>query len=112
MAAAVGAIMAFGASTVIMKDVNRMQTADFYSASNSITSAILSVKTKYLKAYDDYMLCIRDKIEKNLIDVSGINKNSVIKFNLKLLLNQLNDDFYEIGQEIIKNKYEIAKSFS
>ncbi len=85
------AIIGAGATSVIMKDLNRMQREDFQSARLAVNCIYDDLKIDALRKFDKYMLKIRDRIEDNLTELRGEGKKVIVEHNTKIeIKNALN----------------------
>ena len=85
--AAAAFIVAAGGACVVMKDLNRMQCADFLSGRMAIQNVYEGITLEILDQYDDYIARIRERIEDNLIELTGANRQAIAKFNAQVEVN-------------------------
>lgn len=98
--------------TAIMNDINRLKRTEFHSAKNTIVSIYTQVKSNYLNTYDEAMELIRDRIENNLIAISGVNKKMFQRTNAMLAMNKIENSLDFISREVTKDSYDIRNAFS
>lgn len=111
VAAAVGVIAAGTTSVAVVQDINRLKRTELTSAKNAIISIQSKIKEKYLKAYDEAMQMIRDRIEDNLIAASGINKKAFKKTSALIAINKIDNDLDIICREVTRKAYDIRETF-
>lgn len=110
--AAAIAIIGAGATSVIMKDVNRMQREDFQSAKLTINSIYDNFKINILETYDIYMGRIRDRIEDNISEFSREHQKEIIEYNAKVEINNTLNLLDKISEEYAENVYGLESAFS
>lgn len=111
VATVAGIIVAGTVGVAIVQDINKLKRTELSSAENAILSIHSQVKTKYLKAYDEAMQKIRDRVEENLISNSGINKAMYKKTRAMIALNKIDGDLEYICREVTREAYDIREVF-
>ena len=81
--AAFGAVLMAGEAVSVIRELNRMQRDDFLSAKMALDRVYANLQMDELKAYDAYMDRIRDRIDDNLVALSGEGKKTIALFNAK-----------------------------
>ena len=110
--AAAIAIIGAGAASVVMKDLNRMQREDFQSARLAVNGIYDDLKQDALKKYDTYMERIRDRIEDNLVELSGDGKKVIVEHNAKVEINNALDLLDIISDKYAGDLYGVESAFS
>ena len=110
--AAAIAIIGAGAASVVMKDLNRMQREDFQSACLAVNGIYDDLKQDALKKYDTYMERIRDRIEDNLVELSGDGKKVIVEHNAKVEINNALDLLDIISDKYAGDLYGVESAFS
>ena len=105
-------MVAGGAVTAVIKDLNRMQRADFESAKMTIHSIYDNIQREALEQFDDFTNKVRERIEDNLTDLSGGNKTILTIYNAKVELNNLLDLLKNITEEYLAQSHDIGTYFS
>ena len=105
-------IIGAGATSVIMKDLNRMQREDFQSARLAVNGVYDNLKIDALKKYDTYMGRIRDRIEDNLTDLSGDGKKVIVEHNAKIEVNNALNLLDKISERHAGEVYGVESAFS
>lgn len=110
--AAAIAIIGAGATSVVMKDLNRMQREDFMSARLTVNGVYDDLKIDALKKFDIYMGKIRDRIEDNLTELSGDGKKVIVEHNAKIEINNALNLLDKISERHAGDVYGIESAFS
>lgn len=106
------AIVGAGATSVVLKDINRMQREDFYSAKLAIHSVYDNLKEKVLESYDADMEKVRDIMEDNLTSLSRDGKIIKSLYNAKVEVNNLLDLLDDISGRYAGDVYGLESAFS
>lgn len=106
------AIVGAGATSVVMKDLNRMQREDFQSARLAVNSVYDDLKIDALKKFDTYMERIRDRIEDNLTELSGDGKKVIVEYNTKVEVNNALNLLDTISEQHTGDIYGLESAFS
>lgn len=109
--AVAAAIIGAGAGSVVMRDLNRMQREDFMSAKATIDNIYDNVRDDALEKYDNYMEKIRDRIEDNIIDINGVERNAVDLLNAKIEVNNILNQLNELLDKYRKDVYGLIAAF-
>lgn len=106
------AIIAVGTTgAAVIQDINRLKRTEYYSAENAINAILAKIKINYLEFYDDVMKTFRDRIEQNIINVSGVNRQETKRFRAIIALNNINNDLDLIYGEVTRKSYDIGEAF-
>ncbi len=97
--------------TAIANDINRLQRAELGYAQNALYSMGSKIKTSYLNSYDEAMILIRNRLEDNLINISGVNKKMVQKTNVRITISNIEKDLDTICREVTKTSYDLRQAF-
>lgn len=111
VAAAAGVIVAGTTGVAVVQDINRLKRTELSSAQNAIVSIQSQIKTRYLESYDEAMQAIRDRVEENLISMSGVNKTMFKKTRAMIALNKIDGDLDCICKEVTRTAYDIREVF-
>ena len=111
-AAAAVVIVGSGAATAIMKDINRMQRADFESAKMVVNEIYDNIHREALERFDIFTNMVRERIEDNLADLGGGRKIIVTNYNAKVEVNILIDLISEITEEYLLDAHNVESYFS
>lgn len=106
------AIIGVGATSVVMKDLNRIQREDFLSAHLAVNSIYDDMKIDALRKFDAYMERIRDRIEDNLIELSGDGKKVIVEYNAKAEINNALNLLDKISGGHKDDVYGLGSTFS
>ena len=106
------AIIGAGATSVVMKDLNRMQRDDFQSARIAVNSIYDDLKIDALKKFDTYMERIKDRIEDNLTELSGDGKKVIVEYNAKVEINNALNLLDKISERHAGDVYGLESAFS
>lgn len=107
-----GVIVGLGAASVVMKDINRMQRADFESGRMVINGIYDNIKKAQLERFDNYSEMVRERIQSNLEDLGGENKVILNVLNAKIVVNNLLDHLEIITTEYQQRSHDITTYFS
>lgn len=110
--AAAIAIIGAGATSVVMKDLNRMQREDFQSARLAVNGVYDDLKIDALKKFDTYMERLRDRIEDNLTELSGDGKKVIVEYNAKVEINNALNLLDKISERHAGDAYGVESAFS
>lgn len=110
--AAAIAIIGAGATSVVMKDLNRMQREDFQSARLAVNGVYDDLKIDALRKFDTYMERIRDRIEDNLTELSGDGKKVIVEYNAKVEVNNALNLLDKISERHTGDVYGVESAFS
>lgn len=110
--AAAIAIIGAGATSVVMKDLNRMQREDFLSARLAVNGVYDDLKIDALKKFDTYMEKLRDRIEDNLAELSGDGKKVIVEYNAKVEINNALNLLDKISERHAGDVYGVESAFS
>ncbi len=105
-------VVGAGAVTAVLKDINRMQRADFESAKMAVYSIYDNIKRETLERFDIFTNEVRDRIEDNLADLGGGNKIVVTIYNAKVVVNNLLDILDSITKEYLAKSHGAESNFS
>lgn len=111
-ATAAGAIVGAGAAMAVIKDINRMQCEDFWSAKIAVCSIYDSLKKDELEKYEDCMDIIRERIEDNIIGLGGEGKKIIKAYNAKVEVNNALNLLEEFSEEYAKDIYGLESAFA
>lgn len=106
------AIIGAGATSVVMKDLNRMQREDFQSARLAVNGIYDDLKIDVLRKFDIYTGRIRDRIEDNLTELSGDGKKVIIEYNAKVEVNNALNLLDKISKRHTGDVYGVESAFS
>lgn len=104
-------IIGAGATSVVMKDLNRMQREDFQSARLAVNGIYDGLKIDALKKFDTYMERIRDRIEDNLTELSGDGKKVIVEYNAKVEVNNALNLLDKISERYTGDVYGVESAF-
>lgn len=110
--AVAAAIIGAGAASAIMKDLNKMQREDFLSAKNAANGIYDNIKFEALAKYDTYMNRVRDRIEDNIIELSGDGKKYIVEYNAKVEVNNALNLLEKISKDVAGGVYGVESAFS
>lgn len=110
--AAAIAIIGAGATSVVMKDLNRMQREDFQSARLAVNGVYDDLKIDALKKFDTYMEKLRDRIEDNLTELSGDGKKVIVEYNAKVEIYNALNLLDKISERHAGDVYGVESAFS
>lgn len=112
--AALGAVLIVGAgaASVVIKDINRMQRADFESGKMAINGIYDNIKKAQLDRFDDFARRVRSRIESNLEDLGGENKSIITILNAKMEVNNLLDFLDLITNDYLQKSHDITANFT
>ena len=108
---AVAAITGAATGVAVIKDVNRLHRTEQVSAENAIRSIQGLVKHRYLDAYDEAMLTIRDRLEDNLILLSGKNQKIYKITNAAIAITKIETQLDTISREVSEKEYNVIRAF-
>ena len=108
---AVAAITGASTGVAVIKDVNRLQRTEQTSAENAIRSILGAVKHNYLDAYDEAMLTIRNRLEDNLILLSGKNQKIFKITNASIAIAKIETQLDTISREVSEKDYDVISAF-
>ncbi len=108
---ATAVVGATATSKAFITDINKIQIEEFKYASKALDSIEQNIISNYIENYDSYMEEVRIRIESNLGELIGLNKNQFNKLNAKIALNQIDDNLIRIIKEINKKNYELTRTF-
>ena len=100
-------IVGAGAAAAVIKDINRMQRADVESARMAINGIYDHIQQEALDSFDYFTNMIRERIEENLADLSGVNKVMATYYNAKVEVNNLLDILDKITKDYIEDSHSI-----
>ena len=106
------AIIGVGATTVIARDINKMQRDDFNSARMTVNGVYEDLKYQALQQYDNYMEKVRDRLEENLDELDGGTKKVVVEHNIKMKINYALDILDKISERYTEETYGLGTFFS
>lgn len=106
------AIIGVGATTVIARDINKMQRDDFNSARMTVNGVYEDLKYQALQQYDNYMEKVRDRLEENLDELDGGTKKVVVEHNIKMKINYALDILDKISERYTEETYGLGSFFS
>lgn len=104
------AMIAAGAVISFLRDYNRMQLEDCYSAQKAIKGIYDEVEKQYLELYDESMLRIRDRIESYLITLNGKNYRMRQRLNACGAVRNIQLILDEVRESLQEELYDITKS--
>ncbi len=105
-------IVGAGAATAVLKDINRMQRADFESARMVVSSIYDNIKREALERFDIFTEKVRDRIESNLSDLSEGRNTVVSIYNAKVEVNNLLVLLEKMTNDNRAESYDIGSYFS
>ena len=100
-------IVGAGAAAAVIKDINRMQRADVESARMAINGIYDHIQQEALDSFDYFTNMVRERIEENLADLSGVNKVMATYYNAKVEVNNLLDILNKITKGYIEDSHSI-----
>ncbi len=99
------------AGIAVKKDINRLQRTEYASALTTLNGIKEQIRKGCETDYDEAMGLVRERIEKNLISYTGINKQMFKNTNAAISINRISDTLDEISREVATKQYEIGNAF-
>lgn len=105
-------IVAAGGASVVMKDINRMQIADFNSAKMVINEIYDNIQQEALERFDVFTKQVRERIEDNLADLNRDGRRIITNYNAKVEVNILLDMLGDMTTDYLKCSHGVERCFS
>lgn len=101
---------ALGGAVAMIRDLNRLQRTDFDAARRTVIDIYEGLKDEILDLYGEYMKRIRERIENNIEELSGVNRNVIAEYNAKITISNARNLLSDMLEEYRQEEYGIKSA--
>ena len=106
-AAGVITAAAAGAALEVWRIGNKRDVTNFFAARDAIQSFYRDRANDYMNFYDKGCNEICQRVERALVDIYNVDRNTATKLNIYITIKELGDTYDKLVKQISRKKYEL-----